>query len=81
MNGPITSSYSIEFHGKHDIFQCRQRGNQVIGLEDKSQLFAAQFCHFVFAQFRDLLTINQDASRRRPIKACNQPEQRALSTA
>src|SRR5215467_835713 len=78
-NCTITGDAAIEFHRKNDVFQSCQGGNQMIGLKNKTELLAPQLRHLILWKLRDVFTVNQDATGRRPIKAGKQAEQRTFT--
>jgi acyl-CoA thioesterase-1 len=70
-----------EFHGQEHVLLGGERGNQVVGLEDETDLAAPQERHFVLAQMRNLLAIQNYLSRSRRIEAGQQTEQGAFTAA
>ncbi len=63
------------------IFLGRQRGDELIRLEHKSNLAPAHYRELVFAQSRDIRAIQHDISSRGGIQARKQAQQSALTAA
>src|SRR6516225_4012905 len=65
--------------GRLDVLGRRQRGHQVEGLEDEPDRFRPQPGHLTLAEPRQVLPVELDGSRRRPVQPAEQVEQGGLA--
>ena len=67
--------------GKQHVFFRRQRGDQVIGLEDESDLAPAQQRHVVFAQTGDVFAVQDYLAAGGRVEPGQQAQQRTFAAA
>ena len=58
-----------EIHRQHDVFYRSKSGNQMVGLKHKPELLAPKPGHFIFAELRNVLSIEYDAAGSGPVQS------------
>src|ERR1700722_13924211 len=53
-------SIAVEFVGEEDVFESRERGDELEGLEDETQLLASHFGQPVFRETADFDSVDED---------------------
>src|SRR5262249_50924847 len=68
-----------EFGRQKHVFQSIERRNQLVSLEYKPNLSAAQHGEFVFVQLSNVSAVQVNRAGARPIEPCQKAEQRGFS--
>ena len=77
----VAHGFACELHRQQDVFQRRQRRDQVEELEDEADLLVANFGELVFAHARDVDAVDLDFAMRRAVQPADQTEQGAFAAA
>ena len=71
--------HAVKILRQHDVLDGGEEGNQVKLLEDKSDFFRAYAIQIRRRNPGNILPIEPDLARRRPVEAANQIDQRSIS--
>jgi acyl-CoA thioesterase I len=71
--------FAPQLEGDLDVLASRQGRDQMKGLEDETDLLAAEEGAFVFVQSREVSAIEDDPARRGLVEASQEPEEGRLS--
>src|SRR5712692_6064072 len=81
LGSPLSIACTGDLHRHENIFESRQRRDQMKGLEDESELATAKLGERVFIHLGDRLTVDANVARSRRIESGDKPKQRRLAAA
>jgi hypothetical protein len=75
----LRSREGLKEEGEFDVLRRGQHGNQVVGLEDESDVVGAPVREVGVVEIADVRSLHEDFTLRRPIEAADEVEQRRLA--